>query len=85
MSRRYTISVNDRQTCIYVDLYVDLAGDGQFAGEGGLYRYAVGDGTWQSTTQGIAGAVFNPLKMYAAVEVGGPRVDPSGRHGGDHG
>ena len=43
------MAVNDHQTYIYAG----LAGEGQFVGEGGLYRYAVGDGTWQSVTQGL--------------------------------
>src|SRR5262249_4795427 len=71
-------------------IYVGLAGEGQFLGDGGLYRYAVGDGTWQSITQGLplspqVRALLirrdDPAVVYAGTQHGVCRSDDRGRHG----
>jgi hypothetical protein len=77
------MAANGHQTYIYVG----LAGEGQFVGEGGLYRYAVGDGTWQSITQGLPRAPQvrallihpdNPAVLYAGTQYGPYRSDDRG-------
>jgi photosystem II stability/assembly factor-like uncharacterized protein len=79
------MAANDRQTYIYAG----LAGEGQFVGEGGLYRYAVGDGSWQSITQGLppepqVRALLirpdNPAVLYAGTQFGVYRSDDRGEH-----
>ena len=69
------MAANDHQTYIYVG----LAGEGQFVAEGGLYRYAVADGTWQSITKGLpptpqVRALLihpdNPAVIYAGTQHG---------------
>ena len=68
-------------------IYVGLAGEGQFVGDGGLYRYAVEDGTWQSIAQGLPPAPQvrallihpdNPAVLYAGTQCGVYRSDDSG-------
>src|SRR5688500_19016760 len=85
LRRRCTMAANDHQTYIYVG----LAGEGQFVGDGGLYRYAVGDGTWQSITQGLPPAPQvrallirpdNPAVVYAGTQYGPYRSDDRGDH-----
>ena len=70
-------------------VYVGLAGEGQFVGPGGLYRYAVGDGTWQSITRGLppepqVRALLihpeNPAVLYAGTQSGPYRSDDRGEH-----
>lgn len=77
------MAVNDRQTYIYVG----LAGEGQFVGEGGLYRYAVEDGAWESISQGLPPAPQvrallihpeNPAVLYAGTQYGVYRSDDRG-------
>jgi photosystem II stability/assembly factor-like uncharacterized protein len=79
------MAVNEQQTYCYVG----LAGEGQFVGEGGLYRYAVGDGDWQSITQGLPAepqvrALLihpdNPAVLYAGTQQGVYRSDDRGEH-----
>jgi photosystem II stability/assembly factor-like uncharacterized protein len=70
-------------------VYVGLAGEGQFVGPGGLYRYAVSDGTWQSITRGLppepqVRALLvhpdNPAVLYAGTQSGPYRSDDRGEH-----
>lgn len=70
-------------------IYVGLAGEGQFVGEGGLYRYAVGDGSWQSIAQGLPPTPqvrallirpHNPAVLYAGTQCGVYRSDDRGEH-----
>ena len=70
-------------------VYVGLAGEGQFVGQGGLYRFAVGDGTWQSITRGLppepqVRALLihpdNPAVLYAGTQAGPYRSDDRGEH-----
>jgi photosystem II stability/assembly factor-like uncharacterized protein len=79
------MAVNDHQTYIYAG----LAGEGQFVGEGGLYRYAVGDGMWQSITHGLpptpqVRALLirpdDPAVLYAGTQCGVYRSDDRGEH-----
>jgi photosystem II stability/assembly factor-like uncharacterized protein len=79
------MAVNDHQTYIYAG----LAGEGQFVGEGGLYRYAVGDGTWQSITHGLPPAPQvrallirpdDPSVLYAGTQCGVYRSGDRGEH-----
>jgi photosystem II stability/assembly factor-like uncharacterized protein len=76
---------NDHQTSIYVG----LAGEGQFVGDGGLYRYDVGDGAWQSITRGLPPSPQvrallirpdNPAVLYAGTQHGVYRSDDRGEH-----
>ena len=68
-------------------IYVGLAGEGQFVGEGGLYRYAVEDGAWESISQGLPPAPQvrallihpeNPAVLYAGTQYGVYRSDDRG-------
>ena len=70
-------------------IYVGLAGEGQFVGEGGLYRYGVADGTWQSVTKGLPEAPQvralligpnNQAVVYAGTQHGVYRSDDRGEH-----
>jgi photosystem II stability/assembly factor-like uncharacterized protein len=70
-------------------IYVGLAGEGQFVGEGGLYRYAVGDGTWQSIANGLPPSPQvrallirpdDPAVIYAGTQHGVYRSDDRGEH-----
>lgn len=79
------MAANDHQTYIYVG----LAGEGQFVGDGGLYRYAVEDGTWESVTRGLPPAPQvrallvhpeNPAVIYAGTQYGVYRSDNRGEH-----
>ena len=79
------MAANDHQTY----LYVGLAGEGQFVGEGGLYRYAVDDETWESITQGLpptpqVRALLirpdDPAVLYADTQYGLYRSDDRGAH-----
>src|SRR5258708_7749086 len=79
------MAANDHQTYIYVG----LAGEGQFVGEGGLYRYAVGDGSWESVTHGLpetpqVRALLvhpeNPAVVYAGTQSGVYRSEDRGEH-----
>src|SRR5438093_11891587 len=76
---------NDHQTYIYVG----LAGEGEFVGEGGLYRYAVGDGEWRSVEQGLPATPQvrallihpeNPAVLFAGTQHGPYRSDDRGEH-----
>jgi photosystem II stability/assembly factor-like uncharacterized protein len=79
------MAANDHQTYVYVG----LAGEGQFVGDGGLYRYAVGDGTWQSISQGLPASPQvrallihpdDPAVLYAGTQLGVYRSDDRGEH-----
>ena len=70
-------------------VYVGLAGEGQFVGEGGLYRYAESAGEWQSMTKGLpptpqVRALLihpdNPAVLYAGTQYGPYRSDDRGEH-----
>jgi photosystem II stability/assembly factor-like uncharacterized protein len=76
---------NDHRTYVYVG----LAGEGEFVGEGGLYRYAVGYGAWQSITRGLppepqVRALLihpdDPSVLYAGTQCGPYRSDDRGEH-----
>lgn len=77
------MAANGHQTYIYVG----LAGEGQYVAEGGLYRYAVRDGTWESVAQGLPPAPQvrallihpeNPAVLYAGTQFGVYRSDDRG-------
>src|SRR5687767_13904991 len=79
------MAVNGHQTYIYVG----LAGEGQSVGEGGLYRYAVGDGTWESITEGLPSTPQvrallihpdDPTVVYAGMQNGVYRSGDRGAH-----
>ena len=79
------MAVNDRQSYIYVG----LAGEGQFVGEGGLYRYGVDDGAWESVTKGLPEAPQvrallidknDPAVVYAGTQLGVYRSGDRGEH-----
>jgi photosystem II stability/assembly factor-like uncharacterized protein len=70
-------------------IYVGLAGEGDFVGEGGLYRYSVTDGVWQSITEGLpptpqVRALLihsdDPAVLYAGTQNGPYRSDDRGEH-----
>ncbi|MGH8057228.1 MAG: VPS10 domain-containing protein [Candidatus Entotheonellia bacterium] len=70
-------------------IYVGLAGEGEYIGSGGLYRYAEDDGEWQSLTKGLppnpqVRALLvhpeNPAIIYAGTHVGPYRSDDRGEH-----
>ncbi len=78
------MTVNGHQTYVYVG----LAGEGDNLGEGGLLRWADGDG-WRSITNGLprspqvrALAVHpeNPAIVYAGTQAGPYRSDDRGEH-----
>jgi photosystem II stability/assembly factor-like uncharacterized protein len=60
-------------------VYVGLAGEGQFIGEGGLYRRADGDDEWQSITRGLP---RNPQVRALLVHPENPEVVYAGTHMG---
>ena len=75
----------DHQTFVYVG----LGGEGEYIGEGGLYRRAEGDDQWQSLTQGLGPnpqvrALLvhpeNPSVIYAGTDQGPFRSDDRGDH-----
>jgi photosystem II stability/assembly factor-like uncharacterized protein len=79
------MAANEHQAYIYTG----LAGEGQFLGDGGLYRYGVGDGAWQSITQGLppqpqVRALLihpdDPAVLYAGTQAGPYRSDDRGEH-----
>jgi photosystem II stability/assembly factor-like uncharacterized protein len=70
-------------------VYVGLAGEGEYIGAGGLYRYATHNGAWQSLTNGLpehpqVRALLihpeNPAIVYAGTNRGPYRSDDRGEH-----
>ena len=70
-------------------VYVGLAGEGEFVGEGGLYRYGVGDGEWRSVARGLPSDAQvrallirpdDPAVLYAGTQDGVYRSDDRGEH-----
>ncbi|MFN8635755.1 MAG: hypothetical protein U0893_18055 [Chloroflexota bacterium] len=79
------MAANNPQTSIYVG----LAGEGQFVGGGGLYRYDVSDDRWQSIANGLPASPQvralmirpdNPAVLYAGTQCGVYRSDDRGEH-----
>src|SRR5919201_3046097 len=79
------MAANDHRTYVYVG----LAGEGEFVGEGGLYRYAAGDRAWESITRGLPPAPQvrallirpdDPAVLYAGTQEGPYRSDDRGEH-----
>jgi photosystem II stability/assembly factor-like uncharacterized protein len=79
------MAANDHQTYVYVG----LAGEGQPVGEGGLYRYSVEDGTWESVSRGLpptpqVRALLvrpdDPAVLYAGTQCGVYRSGDRGEH-----
>ena len=74
---------DDHQTYVYFG----LAGEGEHMGEGGLYRWAGGNGDWQSVTNGLPpnpqvrtllAHPKNPAILYAGTQQGVYRTDDRG-------
>jgi photosystem II stability/assembly factor-like uncharacterized protein len=70
-------------------VYVGLAGEGNYIGEGGLYRRADGEDQWQSITRGLpedpqVRALLvhpeNPAVIFAGTQQGPYRSDDRGEH-----
>ncbi len=70
-------------------LYVGLAGEGDYIGEGGLYRQTDSDTAWQPVTNGLPShpqvrALLvhpdNPAILYAGTQSGPYRSDDRGEH-----
>ena len=70
-------------------VYTGLAGEGEYIGAGGLYRYAAQNGEWQSLTNGLpenpqVRALLmhphNPAMLYAGTNRGPYRSDDRGEH-----
>jgi photosystem II stability/assembly factor-like uncharacterized protein len=70
-------------------VYVGLAGEGEYIGAGGFYRYATEDGEWQSLTRGLPESPqvrallihpHNPEILYAGTHRGPYRSDDRGEH-----
>lgn len=68
-------------------IYVGLAGEGEHVGEGGLYRYAVNDGTWHTIARGLPPSPQvrallihpeDPAVVYAGTQHGPFRSDDRG-------
>ncbi len=79
------MTVNGQQTYVYVG----LAGEGEYIGEGGLYRCLDGDWEWQSRSKGlppnpqVRALVMhpqNPAILYAGTQAGPYRSDDRGDH-----
>ncbi|HEY7708404.1 MAG TPA: hypothetical protein VIG57_00025 [Candidatus Entotheonella sp.] len=70
-------------------MYIGLAGEGDYIGEGGLYRYTAADDTWQSITKGLpeqpqVRALLrhpeHPDRLFAGTQAGLYRSDDRGDH-----
>ena len=79
------MSADHQQTFVYAG----LAGEGEYIGAGGLYRYAADNGEWQSLTNGLPNdpqvrALLmhpqNPAILYAGTQRGPYRSDDRGEH-----
>ena len=79
------MSADHHQTFVYAG----LAGEGEYIGAGGLYRYAAHTGEWQSLTNGLpenpqVRALLmhpqNPAIVYAGTHRGPYRSDDRGEH-----
>ena len=79
------MSADHQQTFVYAG----LAGEGEYIGAGGLYRYAAHKGEWQSLTNGLpenpqVRALLmhpqNPAIVYAGTHRGPYRSDDRGEH-----
>jgi photosystem II stability/assembly factor-like uncharacterized protein len=75
------------ESCTYV--YAGVAGEGEYIGAGGLYRFSADDGEWQSITKGLPAnpqvrALLvhpeNPAVIYAGTQQGPYRSDDRGEH-----
>jgi photosystem II stability/assembly factor-like uncharacterized protein len=79
------MAANDHETYVYVG----LAGEGGYEEEGGLYRYAVGEGAWESVARGLPEAPQvrallihprNPSVLFAGTQQGLYRSADRGDH-----
>jgi photosystem II stability/assembly factor-like uncharacterized protein len=72
-------------------VYVGLAGEGEYIGAGGLYRYATDNAEWQNLSKGLPSNPqvrallmhpHNPAILYAGTNRGPYRSDDRGEHWG---
>jgi photosystem II stability/assembly factor-like uncharacterized protein len=72
-------------------VYVGLAGEGEYIGAGGLYRYATDNAEWQNLSKGLPSNPqvrallmhpYNPAILYAGTNRGPYRSDDRGEHWG---
>ena len=79
------MSADHHQTFVYAG----LAGEGEYIGAGGLYRYAAHNGEWQSLTNGlpehpqVRALLMHPQNsaiLYAGTHKGPYRSDDRGEH-----
>ena len=70
-------------------VYVGLAGEGEYIGAGGLYRYATDNAEWQNLSKGLPSNPqvrallmhpYNPAILYAGTNRGPYRSDDRGEH-----
>src|SRR6266581_4207128 len=70
-------------------VYVGLAGEGEYIGAGGLYRYATDNAEWQNLSKGLPSNPqvrallmnpHNPAILYAGTHRGPYRSDDRGEH-----